>query len=325
VVDGIQADARMERLLHVLPAASRKGGASLAELAASLHTTTDRIVEDLNEVTARSYYHPGGWPDDVSILLDGDRVRVFHASGFERPARLTARETLCLALALRGSVAAAHLGDGSRRLALLRRVEKHLGDGTWSDEDAAPVHTEDGAPDASGIRETLLGAARDRRPCAIVYAKAGADDMDTRVIHPYVLVHAEGVWYVVGWCAVKNGMRVFRVDRVLQAAEADGRFDVPEDFDPGDYLTPTRVYRAEGDVEVRVRYSPKIARWVRERAAAGMMGWEEESDGSVVLCHRVADPHWVVGHALDYGPEAEILEPEELRALVRDVVERMGA
>ena len=83
------------------------------------------------------------------------------------------------------------------------------------------------------------------------------------------------------------------------------------------------MYRAADEVEVRVRYSPKIARWVRERAAAGMAEWTEEADGSVVILHRVADPHWVVGHALQYGAEAEILEPEELRAMVRDVVEGM--
>lgn len=324
MVDGTQADARMERLLHVIPAASRPDGASLAELAVALHTTTGRILEDLEEVTARAYYHPGGWPDDVSILWDAERVRVFHASGLERPARLSARETLCLALALRGTAAAARMGDGAGRLALLTRAEKHLGAGTWSEDEAAPLHTQDRLPDASGIRETLLNAARHRRPCAIVYAKAGADDMDARVIHPYVLVHAEGAWYVVGWCAVKDGMRVFRVDRIVEAAEAEGSFVVPEDFDPTAYVTAAKVYRAEADVEVRVRYSPKISRWVRERAAAGMVGWEEESDGSIIICHRVADPHWVVGHALHYGPEAEILEPEELRALVRGVVEGMA-
>ncbi|HSG06769.1 MAG TPA: WYL domain-containing protein [Longimicrobiales bacterium] len=324
MVDGIQADARMERLLHVLPAASRKGGASLDELARALGTSMDRILEDLEEVTARVYYHPGGWPDDVSILVEADRVRVFHATGLERPVRLSSRETLCLALGLRGAAAAARLGDGSHRLALLRRAEEHLGAGAWSEEDAAPVHAEDLVPDPAGIRETLLRAARDRHPCAILYAKPKADDLDARVIHPYALAHAEGVWYVVGWCLVKEGMRVFRVDRILEAAGTDGRFDVPEDFDVAAYLTPTRVYRAEADVEVCVRYSPRIARWVRERAAAGMVGWEEEPDGSVVIRHHVADPHWVVGHALDYGPEAEILEPEELRALVREVVAGMA-
>jgi predicted DNA-binding transcriptional regulator YafY len=43
-----------------------------------------------------------------------------------------------------------------------------------------------------------------------------------------------------------------------------------------------------------------------------------------VVHHHVADPHWVVEHALQYGAEAEILEPEEVRALMREVVEGMA-
>ncbi|MDP2955034.1 MAG: WYL domain-containing protein [Longimicrobiales bacterium] len=323
MVDGTHADERLERLLYVLPAASRKEGASLAELAAALGTSAERISQDLEELTARAYYHPGGWPDDVSIMLTGDRVWVHHAAGFERPMRLSPRETLCLALALRGTAAASHLCDIERRRDLMERAEKHLGAGMWSKEDDTPIQDQDHVPDPTGIRETLLVAARDRRPCAIVYAKSGADDMDARVIHPYALVHAGGEWYTVGWCAVKEGMRVFRLDRILEAAEADGTFQAPEGFDPREYVTATRVYLAADDVEVRVRYSPKIARWVRERAAAGMVGWEEEPDGSLIIRHRVADPHWVVSHALTYGPEAEILGPEEVRALVQEVVRGM--
>ena len=324
MADGTNADARLERLLYVLPAASRKEGASLAELAEALDTTPERVSRDLEDVTARAYYHPGGWPDDVAIMLTGDRLWVSYAAGFERPMRLSPRETLCLALALRSSAAATHVRDPGRRRDLLGRAEAHLGAGEWSTEDATPVRNQDHIPDPTGIRETLLAAGRDRRPCAIVYAKSGSEDMDARVIHPYCLVHAGGDWYAVGWCAVKEEMRVFRLDRIIEAAETDGSFQVPEDFGPLQYVTATRVYLAADDVEVRVRYSPKIARWVRERAAAGMVGWEEEPDGSVVIRHRVADPHWVVSHALTYGPEAEILEPEELRDMVLEVVRGMA-
>lgn len=322
--EGTGTDARLERILYILPAASRKEGASLAELAEALHTSEERIYRDLLEVTERAYYHPGGWPDDISILLTRKRVIVHHANGLRRPLRLSSRETLCLALALRGTSAATHLRVRERRGALLERAEAHLGAGEWSTEEPGPVHAADHAPDPAGIRETLLHAARERRPCAIVYAKSGADDLEARVVHPYALVHAAGQWYAVGWCTVKEGMRVFRMDRILEAAETDGTFEVPEDFDPAAYVQADRVYRAATDVEVRVRYSPRIARWVRERAAAGLMGWEEEADGSLVLRHRVADPHWVVSHALTYGAEAEILEPEELRALVREVVGGMA-
>ena len=57
-----------------------------------------------------------------------------------------------------------------------------------------------------------------------------------------------------------------------------------------------------------VRYSPRIARWVAEREGAKLA-----ADGSVTLEHVVADDAWAVRHVLQYGPEAEILAPEELR------------
>ena len=87
MAEGSGTADRLERLLYVLPAASRKQGASLEELADALGTTGKRIMQDLEQVTARAYYHPGGWPDDVSILIEPDRVRVMHAAGFERPIR----------------------------------------------------------------------------------------------------------------------------------------------------------------------------------------------------------------------------------------------
>ncbi len=321
MTDGRTADAQLERLLHVLPAASRAEGAQLADLAEALGTTEPRILEDLEEVTARVYYHPGGWPDDVSILVESERVRVVRTGGLDRPVRLSSKETLCLALALRGAVASAHLSDGDQREALLERAEQHLGQGTWSEEEApGGLVAPERAPDPEGIRETLLSAARERRPCGIMYAKPGAPDADVRVIHPYVSVYGEGLWYTVAWCAVKEEVRVFRMDRILEAAEGDGRFEVPEDFQAEDYVDGGRVYHAGVETAARVRYSARIARWVREKAQLDTSSLEEEPDGSVVLDHRVADPQWVVGHALEYGPDAEIVEPEEARAMVREVM-----
>jgi proteasome accessory factor C len=321
MADGRTADAQLERLLHVLPAASRAEGARLADLAEALGTNEPRILEDLEEVTARVYYHPGGWPDDVSILVESDRVRVVRTGGLDRPVRLSSKETLCLALALRGTVASAHVTDGDRRELLLRRAEEHLGQGTWSEE-VAPggLVAPERAPDPEGIRETLFSATRERRPCGIMYAKPGAPDAALRVIHPYVSVYAEGLWYTVAWCAVKEEVRIFRMDRILEASEGDGSFDIPDEFQADAYVDGGRVYRADAETRARVRYSAHVARWVKERAQLDMSSLEEEPDGSVVLDHWVADPQWVVGHALEYGPDAEIVEPEEARAMVREVM-----
>ena len=89
----------------------------------------------------------------------------------------------------------------------------------------------------AGLGHLRLAAARDRRSCAIVYHGSGAEDVGARVIHPYCLVHAGGEWYVVGWCAVKEGMRVFRLDRILEAAETDDRLG---------FVSPLTPCRTEG-------------------------------------------------------------------------------
>lgn len=368
MVDGTRAAARLERLLHVLPAASREGGASIRVLAQELGTTPARILDDLEEATNRIFYHPGGWPDDLRIEVGSERVRVVHAHGLDRPVRLNERELLCLALALRGGAAAARLRDDDARRTLLERAEARLaaggrtarrdgtgqgpaggakgeeratgaaGDDGPADEggntgeagEAGPtsparpaMDAPDRAPDPEEVRETVMAAARARTPCGILYVKDGADDAEGRLIHPYVVAYADGSWYTVGWCAVSEGVRVFRVDRILEAAPAEGTFQVPEDFDPSPFFDGGTVYHATEDREVRVRYSPKVARWVRERAGYRDAEIVEDGDGGIVLRHRVADPRWVVSHALQYGPDAEILDPPEMRALVREVVEGM--
>ena len=322
-MEGRTADARLERLLHVLPAACRSEGVALRELADALDTAEDTILEDLEEMTARVFYQPGGWPDDVQILIEADRVRVRHATGFSRPARLTWRETLCLALALRGTVASSHVGDEAARRGLLERAEQHLGRLDDAQTSEVQVAVPDHEPDSAEHRETLLRATRERTPCAILYVKPGEEDAEARVINPYAVVHAQGAWYVVAHCSVREGVRLFRVDRVLEAAPADATFDVPDDFSLDDWISDGRAYRADVDVDVRIRYSSRIARWIRERSALDDEAITEESDGSVVVLHRVADPRWAVEEVLRYGTEAELLEPAELRALVGEVAAGM--
>lgn len=317
---GTTARDRLERLLHVLPAASRQGGASLPELAEQLGASQRSILEDIEEVTNRVFYHPGGWPDDVQILIESDRVRVLRTGGLDRPVKLSARETLCLALALRGTAATSRMADGDARAALLARAEAFMG--TTSEEALAERFiAEEHTADEAGHRETLIAAAKARIPCAIHYVRPGAEDAEVRVIHPYLVAHAEGSWYTVGYCCSRKDVRVFRIDRVLESATTDDSFEVPDDFDASAYVDDGKIYFADANIDVRVRYGPRVARWIRERAAHGNASLEQHEDGSVTAHHHVADPQWILGHVLQYGSDAEIVEPEELRELVRG---RMG-
>jgi proteasome accessory factor C len=69
---------------------------------------------------------------------------------------------------------------------------------------------------------------------------------------------------------------------------------------------------------VTIRYSPAIARWIAERE-----GRELEAGGGLTLELPCADAEWAVRHVLQYGPDAEVLAPAEIRMAVRQRLDAM--
>ena len=150
----------------------------------------------------------------------------------------------------------------------------------------------------------------------IAYQKADAREPSLRTLCPHALVHASGMWYLVARCD-ESGLRFFRMDRVHRVEVLDERFEPSEGA--GAELPAGPMFRAEGAGSVTIRYSPAISRWIAERA-----GKNVEADGSLTLEHPCADTDWAVRHVLQYGPDAEVLEPEEVRVAVRERLERMA-
>lgn len=317
MAERLTAEAQLERILYLLPAAARGEGRPLRELAAELGVTPEQVADDVTTVTARDFYHPAGSMPGLSILLENDRLWVGPRSAFERPVRLTPREALALGLGVRTLAAEAPPDRRPGLLELAARLEAELvAPGVAVPPPLVVVATGDGADD--GMRAFLRESAEARRAVAIEYLKPGDAAPERRVIHPYALVAAGGVWYVLAWCTVREDVRVFRLDRILEAREAEGTYEVPADFDPRAYVAEGRVYRADEDVEVAVRYSPRIARWIVEQGPA-----ERLDDGGVLVRYRVADPGWLVRHVLQHAPDAEVVEPEWFRAQVREAAGRV--
>jgi predicted DNA-binding transcriptional regulator YafY len=330
------AERQLERVLHALAVAARPDGASLADLANELNVPAERLLRDLEEVTARAYYLEP--PVDIDIGIEGGRVEVWTTGEFRRPVKLAPREALALTLGLR-LLAEESAAD---RAAALRGVAARLDAGLA----AVPAATlaEDfalgaGDPAGEGQLAALREAARERRAVELRYLKPADVEPEPRVLHPYALIHAGGRWYAIGHCPeVAQGgrtsaIRAFRLDRILAVMPLDGSFDVPDDFDVQDYVarapggaaaSPTAgiprgsLFRADETLDVTVRYSPRIARWIEEQVL-GML----QPDGSILVEHVVADPGWLVRHVLYHGADAEVVGPPEIRDLMRQRIEQI--
>lgn len=306
------AQAQLARILQLLPLAARDDGVTYDELADALDVDGDRLVADLETVTAREFYHPAGSGTDIQLALESGRVRAWTKGDFRRPARLDLHEAAALHLGLR--LLAAERDDPAL-LERMRRLETRI---AWAVPDDADEAVATGDPgECDTLRAAVVDAARTRRTCELQYLKPDAPDAELRVVDPWVVVYGQGRWYVIGHDHERAEPRVFRLDRALAVRATDRRFDEPDDFDPADYMHADhgRVYRADDELEVTVRYSSRVARWLVERGEG-----EVREDGSVVVTHTVADPGWIVRHVLRYGPDVEVLAPAEVRGWVRAAV-----
>src|SRR5690606_14473674 len=174
-----------------------------------------RVLEDLEELCTRAFYHPAGSGGDVQLMIGRRAVEVFTTREFRRPPRLTPQETLALGLGVR--VLASEAAE-ARRPSLLRLADR-LEQGVLGATPAALLDriALNPGPDAhEGMRATLTDAARDRRRCVIAYLKPGAAEPERRTVDPYVLMAAEGKWYLVAFCHRGGDVRVFRADRVVE-------------------------------------------------------------------------------------------------------------
>jgi len=92
----------------------------------------------------------------------------------------------------------------------------------------------------------------------------------------------------------------------------DESFALPPDFRVDEVLRDGRAFQS--DVAPRplvVRYGPAVARWIAERE-----GGTIDEDGSVTVTHPLADVDWAMRHVLQYGADAEVLAPIDVRDAV---------
>jgi len=111
------------------------------------------------------------------------------------------------------------------------------------------------------------------------------------------------------------------LDRIESAEILPVSYSLPKGFSLDEELCGTKVLSPTPVDEVmRVRYSPRIARWIAERERR-----EQDVDGSVTLEHPMLDIDWAVRYVLQYGAEAEVVSPSRVREAICRQLERAVA
>ncbi len=311
------AAAQLRRVLHIIPTLADDEEHSIDAVAERVGVDAATLRLDLRSLVTR-YDEPGGFVEGVQLFLEADRVSLI-SNHFRRPMRLTIPELRALELGL-AMLRTERPPDEHRAIDRARERLRQVIARLPADE--VPEHAQHadiGAGVSTGHLASIRGAMRQHRKLRLVYRRGDRSETSERVICPYALAVASGMFYVVAYCERSEGIRIFRLDRVDTATATDEPFAIPAGFSLDDVLADGRVLHMDQPRTVRIRYSPRIARWIAERE-----GVELDADGALTREHPLADTAWAVRHVLQYGADAEVLAPPDVRAVVRDRLQAMA-
>lgn len=309
-----EASARLRRLLAVLPLFADEREVSFGELTRRTGMNAEALLEDLSAITDRADV-PGGFVETIGIEL-GDKSVAIRASRFMRPMRLTVPELCALELGV-AMLRASSTPDEWTAIDRARKRIRELIVKLPLESTPLPWHAAAPAESDSPILATMRKAVATRHRVLLAYRGSGDQRSTERLIEPYGVISSHGVWYTAARIADGSGLRFFRLDRMESAIMRDDVFTIPDGFSLNGVLTSGRPFHSDATATMRVRYSPHIARWIAERESQPL-----DDDGSITITHQVADREWAVRHVLQYGPDAEVLEPASLRA---DISQRLTA
>ncbi|MDO5683641.1 MAG: WYL domain-containing protein, partial [Propionibacteriaceae bacterium] len=167
--------------------------------------------------------------------------------------------------------------------------------------------------------EPLWQALVDGRRVRFDYQRAGAQPVTRRQVEPWGIVSHKGNWYLIGHDIDRADVRMFKLARIVDEPVADGpagMVQVPESLDLralAERLEPGQP-TGQAVLAIRVGRAPWLGRQgspvTVEGPGAGLPGFETYAVGFGALDGFATD-------LAALGSDVLVLEPPELRALVR--------
>jgi predicted DNA-binding transcriptional regulator YafY len=299
---------RVLTVLELLQSRSRLSGGELAERLDVDRRTVRRYVSTLQELGVPVESEPGRYGG--YCLRPGYKLP---------PMMFNEEEALALILGLLASRRAGVLAASPAVEGALAKIDRVLPDRLRGRVQAVqgalaftPLRASATASNPNMLLDVSTAAQENRR---VWLRHRGGDEVTTeREIDPYGVVHHRGRWYVVGWCHLRQDVRMFRLDRVLQLEPRDDTFSKPLDFNCADFVLESLATIQWGwPIEVLLELSMADAR----RRIAPDMGTLEERRGGVVLRTQADDLDYMARFVVQVDCPFRILHPPELRDAVR--------
>ncbi len=295
------------RVLAVLALLQAHGRMSGSELAARL---------EVNIRTLRRYII---MLQDLGIPIEAQRGRngaYVLSAGFKLPPMMfTNEEALALTVGLI-SARRLNLADTDRAVesafAKLERVmplELKSRVRALTETITLDPHRASSTPPSEAVLSTMSSAAQLQQRVHIHYHPNQGEDTE-RDFDPYGLTYYLQKWYVVGYCHLRQDLRSFRLDRIIDIDVINAHFKRPEGFDPLAHMmqaiaTLPRKYAFELLLKTDISTA--------QNEVFDVLGILEIDEDGIIMRGSVEDLDWLARQISIFSFDFVVREPEELR------------
>lgn len=173
------------------------------------------------------------------------------------------------------------------------------------------------------VLRRCLQAIQEARAVRMRYARAGV--VTERVVEPWDVVFGKQAFYLLGFCRLRQLPREFRLDRIQELEITAESIKIPDDHGRNRWESAFGTEIGESPFDLEVRFAREVAYRVQSRVWHASQEFEPLPDGGIVFRARVSSRIEVVRWVLGYGPYAELLQPPDLRAKIREQLRMASA
>lgn len=236
------------------------------------------------------------------VMFTGDEAAALFLSGkiTEQVADRSLQEALRAALLKIRSVLPAERQDDLDRLS--------RSTGVWL---RGPVRDQAKHQALMRLQEAVV-----RRRCTALRYNAGdRGEITLRTVEPLAVLYYARQWHLIAYCQLRQAIRDFRLDRLIDWEVQDCVYEGHEDFSVDRFIE--EMVRGRELVPATFLCSQRAVEQVRNEFLCVPSEEAELKDGRIRIDTLVGSLEWLTGWVLGFGGELEVLFPEDLRERVR--------
>lgn len=262
--------------------------------------------------------------ETFTVDITGKKVSISFADDFKKPVQFTEREAIALLIAAE-IFKKTPLGTSQSLEKAIEKIEKVLPRDLR--QAVKEITRRVNLKLEPSMEEEALHIIKDsienQKSIIVRYISHGKREFTERKIDPLRVSFAGNKWYLQARDHRNGRVKSFILERIIDVKPTEEKFEVTRKLIKEAFVEPTSpVWKSKGVRKVKLKFWGEAARLMSEILPEENVNWLDKN--TIIASVNAINLNWVLtDYVFPYAGSMVILEPEELKELAREEIERM--